>query len=398
MSEKEFFTTDDLFGGKRETPEPPVETPEPTDTTAPETPSDPVEPPVTPAAETPADPVETPVTPPAQAPETPATPSFDFSQFGEKFRSPDDVKQVLTQFESISQENESLKGMLSEFQNPFVNDTVAKMNALVKKGIDPGLSYRLAQINTESINQIPDIEVIALKEMMEIPSYISMEQDLKDDLYDRYNTKVPTDEEAEDMTADEIERAKRSAKRNELSLKRDAANARKFLAEATKTSEEGSSDVTATIQKRQQERQQLAEEWSKIAPVLVEKKLRELSVPVGDWNNELMKVHLSEEQIKGFDKEVQQLATERNIPLNEQGLSALYSEAYGKMFLKNLPNIMSLVVKDVKAKAIAEIEAKYANPSYKPGQTSKPDNGGELTKDERIAKQVDKVFGSPRRR
>lgn len=389
MSEKK-VTGNQLFGFEPMTP---PEKPDAPEATAPE--SAPPEPPPAP------DPPVAPGTPePPVAAPAPETPVFDFAaHFGEQYKSPDDVKTVLTQHEKIVQENQTLKEAVDQAQNPFVNDTVYKINALVKKGMDPKLAYRLASLTEEGIKQQASQEVIALLEMTEVPEMAGMESDLMEEIRYRYDTTILSED---DYTPEQVEESKRKAKRNELMMARDAAKAREKLLELSKVDPMEVTDPVATASERQKQVEQQSRQWGEIIPELVREKLTEVPIYSNVLNEETKKIEtkeltkfkVSEERLKALNNELMQLAVAKNIPLTEEGLRSLYSEGYARIVAQEHAAISSAVVTFVSGNATKQAEEAFYRPTdpTKPA-AQRPVAGSEnLSHEERIQKQGDKLF------
>jgi hypothetical protein len=387
MSEKK-LTGDQLFGFE---PMPPA-SPDAGD--APESIPAPVEP----------EP-EAPPTPPApkepEAPPEPPKPEFDFTaHFGEKYKSPDEIKSVLTQYEQIVQENQTLKQAVEQVQNPFVNDTVYKLNALVKKGMDPKLAYRLASLSEESIKQQASQDVIALLEMTEIPEMAAMENDLMEEIRYRYDTTILSEDDG--YTFEQVEESKRRAKRNELMMARDAAKAREKLLELSKVEPMEVKDPVATASERQKQVEQQSRQWGEIVPKLVQEKLAEIPIYSDVLNEETKKVEtkeltkfkVSEERLKALNQELMQLAVANNTPLTEDGLRSLYSEGYARLVAQNHAAITSAVVASVSGKAQQEAEQAFYRPTdpTKPAAQRPVTGSDNLSHEERIKKQGDTLF------
>lgn len=346
-------------------------------------------------------PVPDPPTPaPAPAPD-PTPPAFDFqTHFGEKYKSPDDIKNVLTQYEQLTQERDTLKLAVEQVQNPFANDTVYKLNALVKKGMDPKLAYRMANLTEENIAQKSAYEVIALLEMSEVPEMISMEADLNDEIQYRYDQTILKEEDG--YTPEQVEESKRRAKRNQLLLAKDAAKAREKILQLSKVDPMEVKDPVAAAKEKQQVLEQTSRQWGEIAPRFVQEGLRELPIYHEVFNEEtkkietkeLMKFKMSEDRLIGFDKELQQMAVANNIPLTPDGMKVLYSMAYATLRNRYDAAITSAVKSHLEGSAKKEAEQKFTQPDYqgRPGVQRPLEGSDNLTKDERIQKQGDKLF------
>ena len=412
--EKKLMTGDELFGFSPNAPAnetPPTESSKEgqhDDSGAPGEPLPPgaAEPPpgnVKPLGEEPGKPEEPPATKPVEKPAEPAEPAFDFaSHFGEKYKSPEEIKGVLTNYDTIIQENETLKAAVEKTQNPFADDTAYRFNALVAKKVDPKIAFRLASLTQESVEQMSAQEVIALQEMAEMPEMIPMERDLMDEINYRYDTTVLQDTDDYDYSPEQIEESKRKAKRNELLLAKDAAKARKALLELSKVDPLETKDPVAAIKEEQQQTKQLEESWGQIAPKFVEQGFQEIPIYQEVKNEEtgkteyqeLTKFKLNQEQLKGFDKEIQQMAVAGKVPLDQDGMRALYSQAYASLLTKHHAAITSAIVSFVKGQATQNAEKEfYRSESPATPPVHKPTaDGQELSKEERIKAQGEKLF------
>jgi hypothetical protein len=397
MSEKK-MTGDQLFGFEPMTPK----SPDPVDPpqappAVPETPPAPEPTPDTP------EPASPPAAPPTDPPETPVAPepTFDFAtHFGEKYKSPDEIKTVLTQYEQVVQENQTLKEAVEQVQNPFVNDTVYKLNALVKKGVDPKLAYRLANLTEETIKQKASQEVIALLEMAEIPEMVAMENDLMEEIRYRYDTNILSEDDG--YTPEQVEESKRKAKRNELMMAKDAAKAREKLLEISKVDPMEVKDPVATARERQQQVEQQSRQWGEIVPKLVQDMLAEVPIFKEVYNEEtkqveykeLTKFKLSEERLKKLNEQLRQSAIANNTPLTKEGLRSLYSEGYASILAHNHAAITSAVITSVSGAATQEAEQAFYRPTdpTKPAAQRPVTGTDNLTHDERIQKQGDTLF------
>ena len=390
MSEKR-KTGEELFGFAPSTDPAPAPDPIPDPNPAP----DPA-----PAPDPIPDPNPAPDPAPAPVPD-PAPPAFDFqTQFGEKYKSPEDIKSVLTQHEQLTQERDTLKLAVEQAQNPFVNDTVYKLNALVKKGMDPKLAYRMASLTEDTIAQTSAYDVIAMVEMTEVPEMIAMEADLKDEIQYRYDQTILKEEDG--YTPQQVEESTRKAKRNQLLLAKDAAKAREKLLQLSKVDPMEVKDPVAAAKEKQQALEQTSRQWGEIAPKFVQDGLKELPIYHEVFNEEtkkfetkeLMRFKMSEDRLTGFDKELQAMAVANNIPLTPDGLKSLYSMAYATLRNRYDAAINSAVKVHFEASAKKEAEQTFTHPDY-PGKprVQRPLEGSEnLTKDERIQKQADKLF------
>ena len=389
------LTGDELFGFSTPPAEPPAPPAEPPVPPA-EPPAPPAEPPAPPPPAPPAEPPVPPV-PPAEPP----PPVFDFqTHFGEKYKSPEDIKAVLSQYDQLTQERDTLKQAVEQVQNPFVNDTVYKLNALVKKGMDPKLAYRMASMTEDSIAQTSAYDVIAMVEMTEVPEMIAMESDLKDEIQYRYDQTILKEEDG--YTPEQVEESKRKAKRNQLLLARDAAKAREKLLELSKVDPMEVKDPVAVVQQQQQQKEQVSRQWGEITPRLVQESLKEIPIYHEVMNEEtkkvevkeLMKFKVGEERLIGLDKELQQMAVANNIPLTPEGLKTLYSMAYATIQNRYAAAINSAVKTHLSGSLKREAEQEFTKPHYegKPAVQRPLEGSDNLTKEERIQKQADTLF------
>jgi len=401
------ITGDELFGFAPKAPpvdpdqssQPPAP---PEGSPPPEPPAPPVDPPASPEPPAPpADPTKS--DPPAEPPAPPPSPAFDFvAHFGDKYKDAEQVKSVLTNYETIVQERDTLKEAVDTAQNPFANDSVYKINTLIKNGMDPSLAYRLATLTSDTIAQASAFSVIALKEMADVPEMIGMEADLMEEIKDRYSTRILTEED-DDATPGQIEDSKRKAKRNELLLAKDAAKARAELLKISTVEPMSVSDPLASVQEKKLQREQFAKQWGDITPSLVSESLQEIPIFEEVLNEqtkevevkEVMKFKVSQERLKGFDQRLQQLAIARNTPLTKEGLQSLYAEARAILLEESQPELVKALRANIAGAAKKTAEQEFYRPDTpgKPAEQRPLVPGDEnLTHTERINRQGEKLF------
>lgn len=328
----------DFYGdGAQEDPaktkgEPPVPTPEPTPTPTPE--------------------------PPTPTPEPPANPAptvDDFSWlptvFGDEVKRVDDLKNLnykelkakATEYETKQQELEQIR---NNFQNPFANDTIYKINELSKKINTTDLGM-LTKIASSDIDKLDAKEAIKIKMILDRPELAGDQERLNRYIDKQYNL-VNLDDMDDEEKADAL-----------FELEMKSGDARKTLKELQSSVNEYKPD--AQVQERMRAAEQIKEAWSPVIKKAVES-FDKLSI-VNEKGEPLFDYAIPKEDAVKYETDLLAFAQQNNIPIDQKSI-AVVKEYFDNIYLlSNKDKVFAAMEKSIRAKAEEDYLKKMHNPS-----------------------------------
>ena len=322
----------------------------------------------TPTAEATEAPAETAVnqisaeqTEPAQAAPATETSQSDLIKeiFGDRFKSIEELKSIapelskrFDEYETITNKLKEQESLVSEFENPFANDTLARYNEAVKK--NPDISFSLFKSIDGVTKDTPKMDILKAQYILDNPNFEGKEAIVEKMLNKKYGIN-PTGSEYE---SDEDKYAREE--NNEIASMHMDSDVKKALESIDKFKTELSpvkfSDASAT---KRQSAEALKASWE---PIATQISASTKSIPFKNSKGEtLLEVSFPVEYQKSLSESLLHIASAQNIPLTDEGLSKLQS--FIEPIVMASPSFMATALEEYGKKVRTETEARYTNPS-----------------------------------
>jgi len=292
---------------------------------------------------------------PEAAPEPEAKPVvIDYkAMFGEDYDTPEKVKQVLEKAKQLEAEVVALKEKPIEYADPRIE----RLNGLLKNNpeMDFNIANKLSSLTEDTLKGMDDRSVMKLKVQLENPG-IADDDRLLGKLLDRSYKRMPEQQVLDDMSDEEIQDLKDDVKLSEIQLKRDAESYRKSMGEMlTKATPE-----RVSVEDIKAQRAKIAAEWTEVSSKVISK---DMAVPDGEWDTELMKFAMDDAEFAKFVEDIPTYAANNNIPYTKENAEMIKKQIMQYYIYEKFPKIIRAVKDHLVKNVQNEVEKEYVVPS-----------------------------------
>lgn len=292
---------------------------------------------------------------------------FDFSVFGDKYNSTDDVKSELSRIGTMEDEIKNLKEALSKSQSPYADPEIARINALYsklkEKGIDITVAQRLSSISEDRLDNMSDIDILVLEEIVNSNEINVNEQMLHKMIARNYKTQMPSEEDLEEMEASDKERLRDDVEMEIFRRKNDADKARARLRKIVAVDLPETKSAEELVQAQNQAKEKLRIDWKPVVPKILDEGLKEIPIPNGTWSDVYDKFVVDQNDRKLMQDKVMEYVVESGMPLNERSVKEVHSAIVNQYILDNLPAMFKVAINKATREALEKKDKDIENPS-----------------------------------
>jgi hypothetical protein len=350
---------------------PPVDTPPPADTIPP--------------AESPTDTV-----PPVEKPKNDQQPpnqdgAFLKEIFGDRYKTIEEandanISGIFDEAETLRKDNAELKTKLeAKPKTNFANDEMALYNEFVK---ETGQSnYGLFEkINSTELATMDPMEALVAKYILDNPNQAGQEDMVRKFFVKKYDMDPDHDEETLSL--------------NKFSMEADGATAKKSLQEIKEKLKipEPSKEPAQPKVKTPEEIATLEKGWNDFGTKAATH-LSKLQIPIKDGKESLLDYEISESEKKEVADYITNFAAKNQMELTKENADILGKDAYQKLMIRKLPEIVHSVFEKAREMTEAEVHNLYSNPSPLNNKDTPPPTSDTTQSDyeKRIAEAAEKT-------